>query len=747
MRLFFVLAFFAMVLAGCAGNSQSAVSNVTNPNIEPQDSLSFAERAAKEKVSDSLAIRPSWTYYQYALQAMDNQEWLLAKHYLDESLRQLVSEKYDSTYRNVSDKEDSLYRTQMPLRIVNALDEVYPNVAALGENAENFMENDISIEGVDALDESKADSASLMVIESFLDTLDVSQFTLPVQFNERVLQEIFYMTNSARKFMAGSLNRKTAYDSLIYAQLDSAKMPRDLIFLALVESGFKLKAYSRAKASGMWQFIPETGKRYGLEVDYWVDMRRNPEMATKAALKYLNRLHDEFGDWLLAMAAYNCGEGRVRRLVREMQQDSTRDSTLPITYWDLELPKETMRYVPRILAAMVIGHYPEQYEMTVEKTYRPDFDTVTVFDSFPLEEVAKLLKVSEDTLRTLNMELVKWCTPPNKESYLLRLPVGTRAAFVEGYDKMEKNNFSSWHHHKVRRGESLGIIARQYGIKVSELQQANDMKGSRIRAGQSLLIPIKVTPKPKSTKGKKPERVRTYEAKEGDNLASVARMFGVSQESLRIWNSMDAAAFVKAGDTLLVSKPESAAKSDESRPKLASGQKYVVRDGDTYAAVAAAYDIPVILLMQANQGFTRRLMVGDSLVIPEYAKKAAAKQNVRSAKSEKSKNEKKKPAEKTSVYVVQSGDNLSVIARKFGTTVSKIQELNDMGKSTNISVGQKLIVDGIATEDGFKIHTVKKGEGLWDIARQYKVTIEEIVKWNNLNDTKIKVGEKLKIKQ
>ena len=747
MRLFFVLAFFAMVLAGCAGNSQSAVSNVTNPNIEPQDSLSFAERAAKEKVSDSLAIRPSWTYYQYALQAMDNQEWLLAKHYLDESLRQLVSEKYDSTYRNVSDKEDSLYRTQMPLRIVNALDEVYPNVAALGENAENFMENDISIEGVDALDESKADSASLMVIESFLDTLDVSQFTLPVQFNERVLQEIFYMTNSARKFMAGSLNRKTAYDSLIYAQLDSAKMPRDLIFLALVESGFKLKAYSRAKASGMWQFIPETGKRYGLEVDYWVDMRRNPEMATKAALKYLNRLHDEFGDWLLAMAAYNCGEGRVRRLVREMQQDSTRDSTLPITYWDLELPKETMRYVPRILAAMVIGHYPEQYEMTVEKTYRPDFDTVTVFDSFPLEEVAKLLKVSEDTLRTLNMELVKWCTPPNKESYLLRLPVGTRAAFVEGYDKMEKNNFSSWHHHKVRRGESLGIIARQYGIKVSELQQANDMKGSRIRAGQSLLIPIKVTPKPKSTKGKKPERVRTYVAKEGDNLASVARMFGVSQESLRIWNSMDAAAFVKAGDTLLVSKPESAAKSDESRPKLASGQKYVVRDGDTYAAVAAAYDIPVILLMQANQGFTRRLMVGDSLVIPEYAKKAAAKQNVRSAKSEKSKNEKKKPAEKTSVYVVQSGDNLSVIARKFGTTVSKIQELNDMGKSTNISVGQKLIVDGIATEDGFKIHTVKKGEGLWDIARQYKVTIEEIVKWNNLNDTKIKVGEKLKIKQ
>ena len=451
-----------LVLSGCASKPAEANASV-EPVVVVQDSLSFSEQALKEKISDSLAIRPSWMYYQYALQAMDNQEWLLARHYLDESLRQFIAEKFDSTYRNVTEKEDSVYRATMPFRIVRALDEVYPNVAELGENAENFLRNEVSIEGIDALDESEADSAALQIIESFLDTLDVSQFSLPVVFNDRVLQEIYYMTNAARSFMSGSLNRKTAYDSLVYAQLDSAKMPRDLIYLALVESGFKLKAYSRAKASGMWQFIPETGKRYGLEVDYWVDMRRNPEMATMAALKYLKRLHNEFGDWLLAMAAYNCGEGRVHRLVREMQADTTRDSTVPVSYWDLELPKETMRYVPRILAAMVIGHYPEQYEMTVEKTYRPDFDTVTVFDSFPLEEVAKLLNVKEDTLRSLNMELVKWCTPPNKDSYLLRLPVGTRSAFVEGYDKMEKNNFSSWLHHKVRKGESLGIIARQYG--------------------------------------------------------------------------------------------------------------------------------------------------------------------------------------------------------------------------------------------------------------------------------------------
>lgn len=740
----------ALVVSGCAGKPQSSSPAVEPISVESEQ-LSFSERALKEKVSDSLAIRPSWTYYQYALQAMDNQEWLLARHYLDESLRQLVSEKFDSTYRNVSAAEDSVYRSRMPLRIVRALDEVYPNVADLGENAENYIRNEVSIEGVDALDESAADSAALMVIESFLDTLDVSQFTLPVRFNERVLQEIYYMTNAARSFTSGSLNRKTAYDSLIYAQLDAAQMPRDLIYLALVESGFKVKAYSRAKASGMWQFIPETGKRYGLEVDYWVDMRRNPELATKAALKYLNRLHSEFGDWLLAMAAYNCGEGRVRRLVREMQEDSTRDTTLPITYWDLELPKETMRYVPRILAAMVIGHYPEQYEMTVEKTYQPDFDTVTVFDSFPLEEVAKLLKVSEDTLRSLNMELVKWCTPPNKESYVLRLPVGTRSAFVDGYDKMEKNSFSSWHHHKVRKGESLGVIARQYGIKVSELQQANDMKSTRIRAGQSLLIPIKVTPKLKSKVAKKPEKVRTYVAKQGDNLASIARLFGVSQESLRAWNSMDAVAFVNVGDTLLVSKPEVKPSVAVDRPKLAKGQKYVAREGDTYAAIASAYDVPVVLLLQANQGFSKRLMVGDSVVIPEFVRNSSKTVPRSASKSEKNRADSKpahssKDDEKSSIYVVQAGDNLSSIARKYGTTVAKLQSLNNMGSSTNLNIGQKIKVQGAAAEE-FLTHTVKKGEGLWDISRQYKVTIEEIVKWNGLKDTKLKVGDRLKIKK
>ena len=539
-------------------------------------------------------------------------------------------------------------------------------------------------------------------------------------------------------------------------------MPRDLIFLSLVESGFKVKAYSRAKASGLWQFIPETGKRYGLSVDYWVDMRRNPEMATEAALNYLSYLYSEFGDWLLAMAAYNCGEGRIRREIREWKADSSHDTTQAVSYWDLELPKETMHYVPRILAAMVIGHYPDQYDMTVQQTVRPQFDTVTVFDSFSLEEVAKLLKVPEDTLRTLNMELVMWCTPPNTDSYLLRLPVGTRTAFVEGYDRMQKNNFSSWHHHRVKKGENLGAIAKQYGITVSELRQANDLKNDRLRQGKTLLIPIKVTPRKSS--GKKPLKVRTYVVELGDNLASIARQFGVSQESLRTWNQMDAKAVVKPGDTIFVSKPELKPAGEVKKIALKKGERYVVGAGDTYANIAEALEIPAALLMQANGGFVKRLSVGDSLVIPAYVppkkQKYVPASKTANAKKSEPKKEEKKPVTRGNTYVVESGDNLYYIARMFSCTVDDLMKWNNLS-NTNIHPGDTLVVRGGATKASagtansgsaaksgeFITYTVKQGDSLFDIAKSYKTTIDSIVKWNNLTDTKIKAGDKLKIKK
>ena len=775
----FVRLGFALVLlflTACAPKQAKLAASSQGKPIQPEKvSIDVpGPNPGKEIVGDS--TRPSWVYYQYGLQAMDNNEWAVSKHYLEESLRLLVTEKYDSTKSKLTRSEDSIYKMQMPVRIVLALEEVYPNLSEAG--GDSTSQDSLTIDGVDAYDENTADSASMRVIENFLDTVDAGRFSLPIRFNERVMQEIYYMTTSARGFITRSLSRKTAYDSLIYTKLAQKRMPRDLIYLALVESGFNVKAYSRAKAAGMWQFIPETGIRYGLEVDFWVDMRRNPEMATEAALSYLSTLYAEFGDWLLSMAAYNCGEGRIRRLIREKKADSTWGNR-PVTYWDLQLPQETMHYVPRILAAMVIGHFPDHYDVAINKRQLPAYDTVTVYDSFSLDEIAKFLKVPEDTLRTLNMELTMWCTPPNRDAYLLRLPYGTRAAFVQNYDRMEKNGFSSWKQHKVRKGESIGVIAQQYGVRVAEIQRANDMKKTKLKPGRTLLIPVKVAPR-RST-GKKPTKVRTYVVQLGDNLGSISRRFGVSQESLRIWNNIETGYNVKKGDTIFVSKPDLKPSSFiQQRVALKKGEKYVVKAGDTYAEIAKKYKVPVFLLLQANSGFTKRLTIGDSLAIPAYVRpprkmskanedeipvelaKSVEQDSKKSSKSSKkpaekssepsSKSSKKEPVNTTIIYTVEAGDNLFAIAKKYSTTVAAIREMNDMGNSSNIKIGQKLKIPGSAKPAANTpkveeiIHVVKKGEGLWDISRQYGVTIEDIVKWNGLKDTKIKINEKLKIK-
>ena len=770
------LALVLLFLTACAPKQAKLAASSQGKPIQPEKvSIDVpGPNPGKEIVGDS--TRPSWVYYQYGLQAMDNNEWAVSKHYLEESLRLLVTEKYDSTKSKLTRSEDSIYKMQMPVRIVLALEEVYPNLSEAG--GDSTSQDSLTIDGVDAYDENTADSASMRVIENFLDTVDAGRFSLPIRFNERVMQEIYYMTTSARGFITRSLSRKTAYDSLIYTKLAQKRMPRDLIYLALVESGFNVKAYSRAKAAGMWQFIPETGIRYGLEVDFWVDMRRNPEMATEAALSYLSTLYAEFGDWLLSMAAYNCGEGRIRRLIREKKADSTWGNR-PVTYWDLQLPQETMHYVPRILAAMVIGHFPDHYDVAINKRQLPAYDTVTVYDSFSLDEIAKFLKVPEDTLRTLNMELTMWCTPPNRDAYLLRLPYGTRAAFVQNYDRMEKNGFSSWKQHKVRKGESIGVIAQQYGVRVAEIQRANDMKKTKLKPGRTLLIPVKVAPR-RST-GKKPTKVRTYVVQLGDNLGSISRRFGVSQESLRIWNNIETGYNVKKGDTIFVSKPDLKPSSFiQQRVALKKGEKYVVKAGDTYAEIAKKYKVPVFLLLQANSGFTKRLTIGDSLAIPAYVRpprkmskanedeipvelaKSVEQDSKKSSKSSKkpaekssepsSKSSKKEPVNTTIIYTVEAGDNLFAIAKKYSTTVAAIREMNDMGNSSNIKIGQKLKIPGSAKPAASSpkveeiTHVVKKGEGLWDISRQYGVTIEDIVKWNGLKDTKIKINEKLKIK-
>lgn len=757
-----LVGFVTSLFLACASSHQETV--LIPHTAEEAIPETFASKALTDTLPEPLSSRESWIHYRYALEAMDNGEWLLSAHYLDLALKKLVEERKDSTLRSPA---DSIYNATFLARLLSASDEIYPQLSELGENADTWSPYEISLEGLED-DGETADSASLQIIENFLDTLDLSQFSLPVELNERVLQEIHYFTERVPSFIKSSLSRKTAYDSLIYSILKEYEMPEDLIYLSLVESGFKVKAYSRAKASGLWQFIPATGERFGLTSSFWVDMRRHPEKSTRAAAAYLSYLYREFDDWLLAMAAYNCGEGRVRRLIKEMKADSTRDSTKAISYWELDLPKETMHYVPRILAAMIIGHFPEHYQIEIKKQELPKYDTVTVTDCLPISEIAKALSITEDSVRSLNMELIKWSTPPDIPAYVLRVPVGKRALFLSAYEKMDKNQFPRWHYHSVKRGEYLGSISKRYGVSVKNIQDANHMRSTRLRAGQKLLIPL---PAEKGNKGgpykqkASSKKVRTYTVKQGENQAAVARRYGISLTNLQKWNKLSVDSSLEEGQILFVSEPTEENATPPQKPTLENG-KYRVRSGDTYLNIAETFKVSPIALIEKNGGNRARLRVGQMLVIPPPEKKVEKKTLKKnqtkesSTKASSGKKSSKNNASKTT-YTVKSGDNLSFISQKTGVSVENLKKWNDMGKSETIYPGQKLKLEGNNQKSENKvvqkqketkkkskgkisrIHIVQKGESLWDISKKYKVSIDDIVNWNKLDGTRIKAGQEL----
>ena len=774
-----------VLLTACAGSHdrEPVVSVVPEQTETVAEEESFLTKALEDTLPELIAQRESWQNYRYGLEAIENEEWLAASHYFDVSLKNFIEERKDSI---LTSKADLDYNSSFLQKLLAASDEVYPKLSELGEDAETYNTYEFTFEGIEETGAS-ADSASLVIIENFLDTLDLNQFSLPLELNERVLQEIYYFTEVVPSFINSSLTRKTAYDSLIYGILHEYEMPEDLIFLSLVESGFKVRAYSRAKASGLWQFIPATGERYGLKSNFWVDMRRNPEKATRAAAAYLTYLHSEFDDWLLAMAAYNCGEGRVRRLIREKMADSTWEEGKKVTYWDLQLPKETMHYVPRILAAMVIGHFPEHYGIEVKQTYLAEYDTVTVTDCLPLSEISRALKISEDSVRALNMELIKWSTPPDMPEYQLRIPPGTRDKFIAAYDKMDKNKFPRWHYHKVKRGESLGAIAKQYGVKMGDIQDANQMKKStRLKAGQQLLIPLPPSASGNggvpSKKAADTRKTRIYTVQEGDNQASVSRRYGISVVNLRRWNNLDQTSQLQPGQELFVSEPVSdgnavvEARKNEPTRVIKNGM-YEVQSGDTYASIANAFNVYLEDLMSMNNASRRRLKVGQSLKIPEKKKTAEKKieKTAEKKKAEKTTDSKKKDnktketpkketkQEKSTVYTVKSGDNLSSISKKTNISMTNLMLWNGLASADKIFVGQKLKLEAPAKQkeqakpaktdkkdakkQAKRTHTVRKGESLWDIAKKYGVTIENIVKWNNLNGTRIQTGQTLQVEK
>ncbi|HSQ42944.1 MAG TPA: LysM peptidoglycan-binding domain-containing protein [Fibrobacteraceae bacterium] len=690
-------------------------------------------------------------YFKVGLDAMANEDWLGAQSSLDQALSALMAEDSAGTL-------DSSLVHEKTMRITAALETVYPHLSSLAqvdsalaqeeddsmapEDSDADADSDAAL--VDALDEGPLDSSDLQILHHALDSTDRSQFSLPVEFNERVLREIHFMSRMVSDFTGGSLSRMSIYEDMIRAKLRERNMPEDLLYLAFVESGFKVHAFSRAKASGLWQFIAATGRRYGLQVDFWVDMRRNPDMATDAALDYLEDLHKEFGDWLLAMAAYNCGEGRIRRLLRE--GDS-------LTYWDLKLPKETMHYVPRILASMVIGHNPAAYGFTPEtlSVALVPFDTVTVTDCVPIQNIAKASGTDASTIRELNKELNRWCTPPNKHAYLLRIPQGSRDKFVQAYAKMDKSKFARWYRHRIRYGENLGTIARAYGLSIAALRDVNGLKSNRIRAGKTLLIPLPSGSLPPeaedpagkgSPSGKASTNASQYKVRRGDNLASIARRYGTSANDLIAWNNLTGTQII-VGQWLQVRPPRENASTPVKKTVTSkikdSGKTYVVKSGDSYYSIAMATGVSMTDLMDLNDAHNSRLALGQTLKLPVAVASPVSSTPSRSALVQGNSNDLP-----SGWYEVRSGDNLFAISKRFQVTVNDLLQWNGLDNSV-VKPGQRIRVRQSSQVKTGAFHMVQKGDTLWDIARKYGVSIQQIMEWNSLSDGKVMPGTRLRV--
>lgn len=380
-------------------------------------------------------------------------------------------------------------------------------------------------------------------------TVDVS-WDLPVTRNEHVDTWIDFLKGRNYDKTDLWLERSGRYTPLIQAELRKRGMPEDLIYLAFIESGFSPKARSQAAAVGIWQFIAETGKRYGLEVSSHVDERRDPIKATGAALDYLQELHDRFGSWYLAAAAYNTGENRVARIMRE---ETGSERGTDADFWRIasRLPRETRNYVPLMLAAGHIGKEPGKYGFDDVEYYEPlSFKTVWVPELVPLAAVAKAANTSEEIISDLNPELLRGVTPPER-GWSVRVPVGAEQQFAQNFPAAlsevrlaakSKPATSQAKYaratHRVKRGETLSHIAKRYGLSVGTIVKANGgLLPSRLQIGQTIRIPstggdIRLA---RTSKG---SSSRFHSVRRGENLSLIASRYDTSVTKLKRLNGL-----------------------------------------------------------------------------------------------------------------------------------------------------------------------------------------------------------------
>lgn len=543
------------------------------------------------------------------------------------------------------------------------------------ELAEKRLIDDLS-GGAAPVDFYKDPRAVMAVHPLFLDQVDPTEFDIPIVVNEEVEKWVKYFTGNGRKYYAKWMSRSTRYRPMMYRELDKAGLPRDLVYLSMIESGYNAHAYSHAAAAGLWQFIPSTAKLYKMRVDWWIDDRRDPETSVGAAIAFLGELHKMFGKWELAWAAYNGGPGRIRRAT---SQADSKD------FWVLArgpyLHPETDNYVPKIMAAAIIGKHPERYGFT-DISFQEElvYEKAKVDGSVSLEVLAECAGISVDELKALNPALRRFATPP--EGYEVRLPRGKRDAFLVAVANVPVDKRVAVARHTVQRGETLSTIASRYKVSVSDISTANDLKNvNRIYVGMSLVVPVdgdgeRVAALATSTRtdaAPVSAKASQHTVRRGDTLSGIASKYGVSVEQIRASNGLKSST-IMVGQTLKLGGSSSSSSGGSASAAVTT---YKVKPGDSLSGIASRHKVSTADLQRWN-GIrdASHIKVGQALEIRGGSASSGASS-----------------ASTTTTYTVKSGDSLGAIATRHGCTVKQLQEWNGL-KSTVIQPGQKLKIKG-----------------------------------------------------
>lgn len=451
---------------------------------------------------------------------------------------------------------------------------------------------------------------------------------------------IRYFQNRGRDRFALYLARSGKYADMMRGILAKYGLPEDLIYLALIESGFSPKAYSHAKAAGPWQFIAGTGRRYGLRIDWWADERRDAEKSTHAAASYLRDLYGMFDSWPLAAAAYNAGEGKISKAVHRYKSD---DYAKLIRYKYLK--QETKDYVPKMLAALAIAKEPEKYGFgDVEYMDPLNLKTIVVPGGTDLAETARILDIPYEDLREWNPELRRFCTPPNRQEYELRLSVDAASLAEERMEEIRTRAKVTFLQHNVRKRETLDGLAVKYGTSKAVLKEMNGLKRDSLIRVSRLVIPVtglsgeetvpgkEIAPdqltmahmraeegKRKGFRGAKwsprAESGKTVRVRKGDTLGGIAKRHGVSVKELAGANAIPQNAKLKIGERLTLPDRRPARKEPSRNP--GNVLRYKVHEGDTLEKIARVYGVKSDALAERNGLMEGEpLQLGAVLVIP-----------------------------------------------------------------------------------------------------------------------------------